>query len=502
MNKCKICKADIPQKRIYCSNACKFSDSDYNKKRSIKTKINSDITVAVCNLCDSIFKDVNNVSGVLTKHLATKHGLPFTTFDANFKIEINSNANISKWECPMCDWNTTDTKNKSGCITIHVKNQHNMDIDTFINQYPAHAINSKKHKLIQKHTHPDDYVLCKICKQRLSIISNTHCLNMHGITQEEYKQIYGDDIISKTMADALKKAGGSKSFVSKGETEILEFLQSAGVSDVIHSYHNGGFEIDVYSPSMRIGVEYNGLYWHSELRGRGDKYHIQKTEYFEGKDIRLIHIFEDEWLNKQDIIKHKLLHIFKKADGVKIPARKCYIEVVSKADKAEFLNSYHLQGNDKSSICYGLYWNNVLVSVMTFSKKRLVLGYANKSDNEYELVRYATNHDYIVQGGFSKLLKHFVRNDTPKKIVTYADRRFSVSDSVYVKAGFTFAGNTRPNYFYMQNHKQRLHRFGFTKHRILEMGGDPNITEWENMVNFGYDRIWDCGSFKYTMTFD
>ena len=40
-----------------------------------------------------------------------------------------------------------------------------------------------------------------------------------------------------------------------------------------------------------------------------------------------------------------------------------------------------------------------------------------------------------------------------------------------------------------------IHRSNFTKGIILsKYGGDPDKTEWENMQDMGYDRIWDCGS--------
>ena len=56
---------------------------------------------------------------------------------------------------------------------------------------------------------------------------------------------------------------------------------------------------------------------------------------------------------------------------------------------------------------------------------------------------------------------------------------------------------TSPNYWYTKDHKSRNHRFKFTKQKVIKMGGDPNLTEWQNMQNFGYDRIWDCGSSKW-----
>ena len=43
----------------------------------------------------------------------------------------------------------------------------------------------------------------------------------------------------------------------------------------------------------------------------------------------------------------------------------------------------------------------------------------------------------------------------------------------------------------------------YQKHMLQEKleKFDPELTEWENMVKNGYDRIWDCGTILYEKNF-
>jgi hypothetical protein len=180
-------------------------------------------------------------------------------------------------------------------------------------------------------------------------------------------------------------------------------------------------------------------------------------------------------------------------------ARKCKVVKLSHNEKFGFLNKYHIQGSCKSKHAYGLIYDDNLIAVASFSRLRKGIGKTKQiNNNEFELVRYASNISVI--GGLDKLI-HAFRKDIgiPISIISYADRRWSSTlDNIYEKTGWEFLGITKPNYWYItQNKKDRLHRYNLTKHRLIEMGGDPDLTEFENAINFGYDRIWDCGSIKY-----
>jgi len=498
MKKCKICNSEIPNNRIYCGNKCKYLDSELNSKRARKEKNDVDKKLK-CKLCEWQTKDILNLGGHPKKHLKEKHNIVTDNYIEYFnEIKIIS---PEKWNCPLCDWSTIDLNNKSGCITHHIKNKHNMTLLELIDKYPEKKIDNDRNerlKLIRNNN-----VECKICGEKLLFITNSH-LRKHKITQEQYKNIYGDIIISDYTKDKLKPLGGTKNFIytSKQENEISKYIESLGYN-VIKNYKKLGTEIDIFIPDKNVGIEFNGLYWHSELNGKNKNYHIDKTEICQSNNIQLIHIFEDEWKNKNDIIKSKIKHILRVNNLNKIYARNCHIKEISIDEKNKFLNTNHIQGADKSKICIAAYYKNNLVSVMTFSKLRISMGNKNSEDGVFELVRFASNINFNVIGTFSKILKYFINKYSPKKIITYADIRFTKkTDNLYEKNGFKFVKQTKPNYYYMKRYEKRLHRFNFTKHNILKkMGGKKELSEWENMKMFGYDRIWDCGSYKYEMSF-
>jgi hypothetical protein len=290
---------------------------------------------------------------------------------------------------------------------------------------------------------------------------------------------------------------------SKIEEEIFNFIKSLGISAVqrIRSIIPPK-ELDIYIPEKQIAIEFNGLIWHSERFGNKPKtYHIEKTKLCEEKGIHLIHILEDEWLNKQNIVKYRLKNILGVTDK-SIYARNCEIIEISIKDANRFLNEYHIQSEGKSSIRYGAFYNNELVAVMTFGKPRLALGNKIKSDNVYEMVRFCIGSINVV-GIADRLFKTFIKKYKPMKVISYADRRWTSKNNVYDKLGFKLVSDGSPNYWYFKKSDiDRYHRFNFRKdvlNKKLQIF-NSDLTEWENMQLNGYDRIWDCGSLKYEWT--
>ena len=252
-------------------------------------------------------------------------------------------------------------------------------------------------------------------------------------------------------------------------------------------------EIDIYIPSISLGVECDSLCFHSELFGYKNKtYHLNKTKGCSVKGVRLVHVWDSEWNNKKDVVKSILRNIVNKNFN-SIPARKCSIQTISSKISAEFLNKNHIQGVDRSSVKTGLFHKGVLVSVMTFCESRF-----NKKVG-WELSRFCNILNTNVIGGASRLFKNFIKTYNPTNVISYSDRRYFVG-ALYLNLGFEFLDNTPPSYHYIvDNYSTTKNRLAWQKHKLKDKleGFDPSLTEWENMKNHGHDRIWDCGHSKW-----
>lgn len=296
----------------------------------------------------------------------------------------------------------------------------------------------------------------------------------------------------------LSKAYGCPrchAITSKKEDELYEFVCSlVGKDSVVRNTREiiPPLELDMYIPSLSLAIEFNGLKWHSEEFEPSPRYHLSKTEMCEGKGIRLIHVFEDEWDFKKDIVKGIFCGLLNKCDI--IYARKCEVREITASESRGFLDSNHIQGYIPSKVNIGLFNNNELISVMTFGKVRINLGQKNV-EGGYEMFRYSTMIGKKVIGGASKMFKYFVDKYEPMKVLTYADRRLFLG-GVYSHLGFKLDHISKPNYFYVVNN-HRENRFKYRKDRLVEEGYDKEKSEHEIMLERKIYRIYDCGCKCY-----
>ena len=283
--------------------------------------------------------------------------------------------------------------------------------------------------------------------------------------------------------------------VSSSEIEIKSYLEQWGIKNIISSDRSiiPPLELDIYLPDKKLAIEFNGLYWHSEIAGRKNKnYHLNKLNLCADKGIELIQIFEDEWIQKKNIV----LALLKSKLGIitnKYHARKLKIKIVDSNIERVFLDSYHIQGYYPSFIVLGLYNKEELISLASFIKARY------RRNSEWELLRYVTKADCQVIGGLSKLLSYF-RKRYIGSIVSYCDKRL-FNGKGYEAVGFTKLKDSLPNYYYTKNYTNRSSRVQFQKHKLKKKleSFDFTLTEWENMQINGYDRIWDCGNMVYEL---
>ena len=276
--------------------------------------------------------------------------------------------------------------------------------------------------------------------------------------------------------------------------ELFQFIESNYNSEIlIKDKSLIDKELDIYLPQLNIAFEFNGLWWHNELN-KTENFHLEKTELCHNKNVQLFHIWEDDWLYKKEIVKSMILNRLGKIQN-KIYARKCEIKQIKNPKLIrDFLNNNHIQGYTTSKINIGLYYNNDLVSLMTFGKKRIVMSHKNVN-NEWELNRFCNKVNTNIIGGASKLFKYFIENYNPIEIITYANRSYSIG-KLYYKLGFEYIHKTKPNYYYVVD-KIRKHRFSFRKNFLIRKGFDPKKTEHEIMLERKIYRIYDSGQLKF-----
>ena len=316
-------------------------------------------------------------------------------------------------------------------------------------------------------------IKCRICDSEFSIL---HTLM--------YNRIHNDEpicIVCNPKNQNIK------------ENELYDFINTNYDGEIIKNCRKIiSKELDIYLPELNLAFEFNGLYWHSDLY-KSRNYHLNKTKECDDKGIKLVHVWEDDWVYKRDIIKSMILHKLGKSKS--IWARNCEIsEVTDNKLIRDFLNKNHLQGFVGSSIKIGLFYQGELVSLITFGKLRKALGHITK-EGSYELLRFCNKLNFNIVGGSSRLLVYFIRKYYPKEIMSYSDNSRSNGD-MYRKIGFNLESETVPNYYWVID-GIRKHRFNFRKDRLVKMGYDSSKTEIEIMNELGYYRIFDSGSKKW-----
>ena len=285
--------------------------------------------------------------------------------------------------------------------------------------------------------------------------------------------------------------------ISNCESEIFEFVKSlVGEDKVRHNvkYVINPLELDIFVPDKNIAIEYNGLRWHSEEFQKDKNYHLNKLNECNEKGIRLIQIFEDEYVNHKEIVLGKIKHLMKMDKLPKIMARKCSVNEIDNEDAERFLNENHIQGFARSTVYLGAFNGNELVGVMSFLKEK---------EGYWNLTRFASSNKYQCNGVAGKLFSHFVKTKQPVEVKSFADRRWTTNpdNNLYTKLNFKLTNILKPDYRYVQRDERginRLHKFNFRKNILNRKYGLPlTMTESEMCEKIGAYKIYDCGLFKY-----
>lgn len=354
-------------------------------------------------------------------------------------------------------------------------NNRNKAMDTMLSNYGRHC--SQRHW----------------SAEAVNIMTNIEALQqaMVGNTVNSVAEKYG--IAATTLRNRIYKCNITEYAARENQYEsMIESLLTKNNIEFIKNDRTilSGLELDFWLPDLALAIECNGIFWHSELMGKSRSYHLNKTTKCEQQGIKLIHLWDYQFDKNPQLV----LSLLKSKLGIvatKIGARKTQIISLTSCDYRDFMFKNHLQGPVNASVRYGLKHNGILVAAMGFGKSRF-------NANEFELLRYATLIDISVTGGASKLLNHFFKEHTNiTKLVSYANRDISTG-KMYQAIGFKFVSAAPPSYLYFMN-RIVYNRLVFQKHKLQDLleKYDPSLSEWDNMVNNGFNRFWNTGNLKY-----
>ena len=332
---------------------------------------------------------------------------------------------------------------------------------------------------------------------------------VHGELYDYSKTVYGSSntesvtIICKEHGEFLQRpmdhleGCGCTNCTSFGgaEQELRDYVESLGVETTKDKIILEGKEIDIFIPTHNIGFEFNGLFWHSEKRAKKPKIqHKYKTDLARTKGVKLIHIYEDDWEYKKDIVKSIIRNAIGFEDN-KIFARKCKCSVIPIRLANELMDKHHIQGKANGIfVSLGLFSGDKLISVMQFSTSASVRGKCQSG--VFELVRFVSKTNVV--GGASKLFSYFKKTYSPLEVISYSDNDM-FDGNVYTRLNFVNISNVPPDYKIIEGNR-RKHKSNYRKSVLAKRFPNeyiPELSEHENCFNLKLYRIYNSGLKKW-----
>ena len=338
----------------------------------------------------------------------------------------------------------------------------------------------------------------------------SECVATHGTRFDYRYTVYVDDLQKivigcKTHGYFQQQAGkhiagqGCPSCAhtgpSKGQIEVFEFVRAYTPAVLEFPLPGSKYRVDIFLPELKLGIEYNGLLWHSSKVLDNPLKDAERYRVAKDQGIRLLTVFEDEWLHKKEAVKRTLMS----AIGClpRVYARDTELVEITNEAASIFYGEHHMIGpRARSAVNLGLSYRGALVACMSFDTLRSIRG--SSSPRHMELVRYASS--LTVVGGASKLFKYFLSLDLVDRVTSYSDNRL-FSGRMYEKLGFQWVHDVRPDYWYTTGRPTfgRKHKAGFQKTKLIKMfpGCDLSKSEREICYEAGLYRIYDCGKKRW-----
>lgn len=306
-------------------------------------------------------------------------------------------------------------------------------------------------------------------------------------------------------------------------TEMVQALvPGSPVLSDDHTVLPSGKELDIVVPDHHLAIEFNDIFSHSEqavferhAKPRPHSYHAHKTREASSQGYQLVHVWEDDWLHRRELVLRALAHRLHAVDRLpdvlpdinslacqRLYARNLTARRIHGGVARRFWQDNHLQGPVHCTINIGLYDQDGVL--------RALLGVGRKNHGSrvslptgtWDIQRYATLG--VIVGGFTKLLAHaetLVHVDT---WTSWSDNDIS-DGGMYRAAGFTVDKRQAPSYSYVgrKTKWERVHRSTYTKQRFIN---DPDLTyqsgqtEHEAALANKLYRIYDAGKTRWVKT--
>ena len=262
---------------------------------------------------------------------------------------------------------------------------------------------------------------------------------------------------------------------SRQEIEVYNFIRmNLPGKKILKNDRNvlSGRELDIYIPSLKLAIEFNGLFYHNNAKHPDPFYHLKKSVDCERKGIRLIQIMSDEWEQKKPLV----LDLIKKNIGLyeHLDASKCELRELNEREGKGFFENNHLLGDDKKSTLYiGLLFERNILFAASFRKEK----------NNWVISRYGHKKGYFVYSALPAVLDYFYK-DHSGPLTCSLDRRLYFPYELK-SAGFKEVQPTNPNITITKDFKKRI--------PLTDM---KRIKE-SDLEKKGYYRVYDCGERRF-----
>jgi len=425
-----------------------------------------------------------DISGLITKAIAV-HGDSYTYLNSVY-INAHTRLNVT---CKLHgDFGVSPTNLVQGkgcpiCGNKRSQIKQTKSIQTFINEA----------KVVWGDLFDYSDVVYLGAKKAVSLKCNTH--------NEIFTQTPGEHLSGKNPCTKCNHMKSSQ------EDYIANFLSK--FTTVIRRDRTviSPKELDIYMPELNLAIEYCGMYWHSSFNAEDEaKFktkHIDKYRLAAKAGVRVITIYEHEWLTRRKQILRLLRNAINASKG-RVFARKCTVVKVAHTEAVKFFEGYHPQGGAGSGTNFGLYWKGKLVSCMRFT-----LGVNDRGSNTnrvWTLSRYASR--VTVVGGASRLFKAFVSEYDPSTVKSFSDNRY-FAGGMYAQLGYEMESESDADYSVWSQKTNTLKPKSNYQRRTLaarqkDQGVDVDFiaktdprTEKEVTYAMGCGRIYDCGKKKW-----